>query len=492
MRAVRADKNRPRRIRVRVQSDRELQQEAAQSHRTPAIKQIATKMRTGEGVRTVRTTMAITANSLTSMKFDTGFDIDFDLFRHSDQIFIDILQLCEDQHLKKFITSRIKLPATDIKEWVFTLTSPDADTITGTISGTLVTLNPGVLSEIFGLINVEDDIELDGSEYDNMLSKMGHSAGNPNKLLKKNLSVEHKFLADVVGKILLGKHTAHDYITKHQFLVMCALVNKKQEKAHELLVSSTVFINASKRLASALFGKWERTISKPSRASSSSTASESTRAVPATPQPIEEVPIPPPPSSTLLPTTPSPQQPPASPMHQPTPPASPEHITPPSSQLPHHLDDIPLHNLMSLPSFDLLPSSPHHIPSSPDEIMIDTLPLTSSSIIQPSVSTQTPPEFMQLDSPSISNILELISPIIRILIAEAITPLADSISSLSALFAAAPSVPSSRGLVPNSGSWLDWVFPSTRRNLKITVRNVRIRYQDSVRDASLVASGDTS
>ncbi|KAK8967516.1 hypothetical protein KSP40_PGU015611 [Platanthera guangdongensis] len=162
-----------------------------------------------------RKTMATPTLSLSNMKFDTGFNIDFDS-SHTVQIFIDILKLCEEQNLKKFMTTRIKISANEIREWVFTSTAPDAHTMIDIINGNQVTLTPEVLSEIFDLASGEDEMELDNDEYENMLSKMGHSEGKLNKLLKKNLSVQYKFLVDIVGKVLLGKHIAHDYITIHQ------------------------------------------------------------------------------------------------------------------------------------------------------------------------------------------------------------------------------------------------------------------------------------
>ncbi|KAK8949555.1 hypothetical protein KSP39_PZI006078 [Platanthera zijinensis] len=214
------------------------------------------------------------------------------------------------------------IAGSEIREWVYTSSTPDADTMVGSISGIAVSLTLDTFFKIFGLVNGEEDINLESFEYEEMLTLMGYCGDNPNKLLKKHLSAGYKFLANVVGKVLLGKHTAHDHITRQQFLVMSAVVNKKavncakilfnlikkknnkkevcfgrilgiffNTKATESLVAPTIFINASKRLTCALFGRWERTIPKPSKASSSKT-SESTRAVPTTPHPAEESSIP--------------------------------------------------------------------------------------------------------------------------------------------------------------------------------------------------------
>ncbi|KAK8952184.1 DNA-directed RNA polymerase II subunit RPB1 [Platanthera zijinensis] len=65
-----------------------------------------------------------------------------------------------------------------------------------------------------------------------------------------------------------------------------------------------------------------------------------------------------------------------------------------------------------------------------NEQMLDSHP--SSSTVNPFVSTQTPLEFMELTSPSISSILQSITPLLQQLIAEASSPLASSISTLAA------------------------------------------------------------
>ncbi|KAK8921401.1 Homeobox-leucine zipper protein HOX32 [Platanthera zijinensis] len=63
--------------------------------------------------------MEISAATLSGMKFDDVFDIDIDSFSHFDQVFQNILQLFETQQLRKLMTTRIKLPVTEIKEWGF-------------------------------------------------------------------------------------------------------------------------------------------------------------------------------------------------------------------------------------------------------------------------------------------------------------------------------------------------------------------------------------
>ncbi|KAK8923756.1 Homeobox-leucine zipper protein HOX32 [Platanthera zijinensis] len=216
-----------------------------------------------------------------------------------DQIFLDTLKLLEDLQLKNLMTTRMKIAATEIREWVFTLSTPDVDTLIGTISGNSVSLTPDVLTKIFGLLNGEEELEIDTAEFDEVLIRMGYSGDTPNKLLKKHLSADYKFLVDVVGKA----------------------------KAAESLVSPTIFINASKRLTCALFRRWEKNISKPSKASSSR-PSEGTRAAPATPHPADDVSIPPPPPLIQTPSTTF-QHPSISHEHQPTPPASPIHISSP-------------------------------------------------------------------------------------------------------------------------------------------------------------------
>ncbi|KAK8951606.1 hypothetical protein KSP39_PZI003605 [Platanthera zijinensis] len=81
-----------------------------------------------------RTLMAIPAGALSSMKFDMGFDIDFDSFQHSDQIFKDILQSFKELSLKTLMSTRMKIASSEIREWVYTSSTPDADTMVGSIS----------------------------------------------------------------------------------------------------------------------------------------------------------------------------------------------------------------------------------------------------------------------------------------------------------------------------------------------------------------------
>ncbi|KAK8956569.1 hypothetical protein KSP39_PZI000996 [Platanthera zijinensis] len=189
----------------------------------------------------------------------------------------------------------------------------------GTISGNQVILTPVLISELFDLVNRDDSLDQDCSEYRTMLARMGHPDEVPAKLLKKNLSVQYKFLADIVGKVLLGKHSTHDNINRQQFAIMSSLVNGKSvnwadlffelirrksskkevcfgrilgifllEKAPKLMVSQTQFINASKKMVSSLFGKSDRTIPRPS---SASRTSEDSRADAATFPTPENVPL---------------------------------------------------------------------------------------------------------------------------------------------------------------------------------------------------------
>lgn len=241
-------------------------------------------------------------------------------------------------------------------------------------------------------------MEMSNEEFDSMLDRMGFSGANPKHLLKKNLSIEYKFLADIVGKVLLGKHTAHDYITRHQFLLMGALVNQKNinwgvvlfdcikkkvskmsvghgrvlgiflmDKYPEIVVSQPVHINASKRITCALFDKWARTINRPSRVTPSSRTSEISRAVTATPStPLEEIPSH---LSSLPHSTPSLQQ---------------NQAAIPSSS---HIEDLtileePSSTLLSSPLITTTITTPEETPafnSSP-------LPQTHLSVVIPSTS----------------------------------------------------------------------------------------------------------
>ncbi|KAK8952132.1 hypothetical protein KSP39_PZI003057 [Platanthera zijinensis] len=268
-----------------------------------------------------RYTMAVNVAALAKMKFDTGFDIDMDSFDSSDQVFKDILELFREQQLVHIMFTRMKIAADEIKEWVFTAHNLDQNTLVGTISGTQVSLSPTLLTEVFHLSTGDDSVELSGEEFASMLDRMGHSAENPNKLLKKNLSIEFRFLSDVVGKVLLAKHSSHDTISRYQFCLMGALVDKKHlnwgaiffdlikkkinksfvnferilgvflhSRCPELLVSNGMHINASKRLTCALFGKWDRQIIKPTRTTTASGTRTIAVSSPQAPALIEELP----------------------------------------------------------------------------------------------------------------------------------------------------------------------------------------------------------
>ena len=180
--------------------------------------------------------MAISQVALAAMKFDAGFDIDIESFAHCDQAFRDIINLFEEQKLKKLMATRIKLPVMEIKEWVYTAKSVEESVISGQISGNEVNLSPQILSEVFELANGECGLEINENEFAAALIKMGCNVENPSKLLKKNFSAEYKLLADIVGKVLLAKTSAHDYVTRHQFLLMVALVEKKNVNWSAILI----------------------------------------------------------------------------------------------------------------------------------------------------------------------------------------------------------------------------------------------------------------
>ncbi|KAK8952014.1 hypothetical protein KSP39_PZI004852 [Platanthera zijinensis] len=275
-------------------------------------KKCAHRCFTGGGKRRqapVHKTMAITAGALTAMKFDSGFDIDFDSFDGSPQHFLDILNLFKEQQLVHFMSTRIPLLESEIKEWCLTTIVSDNNSLTGKISGNEVAISPQVITEAFNFAAGDDDIELSVEEYTLMLDRMGHAAGNPSKLLKINLAIEYRLLADITGKVICVKRTAHDAITRHQFCLMAALLDKKhpnwglivfemlkkkldKNSVHfgrvlglilnhccpQLLVSSKKHINASKRLTCALIGKWDRRIVNP-RAAAAMKSSADTRTV---------------------------------------------------------------------------------------------------------------------------------------------------------------------------------------------------------------------
>ncbi|KAK8939093.1 hypothetical protein KSP39_PZI011550 [Platanthera zijinensis] len=345
-------------------------------------------------------TMAVNVAALAKMKFDIGFDIDMDLFDGSDQVFKDILELFREQQLVQIMSTRMKIAADEFKEWVFTAHNLDQNTLVGTISGTQVSLSPTLLTEVFHLSTGDDSVELSREEFASMLDRMGHSVENPNKLLKKNLSIEFRFLADIVGKVLLAKHSAHDTISRYQFCLMGALVDKKHlnwgeiffdlinkkinksfvnfgrilgvflhSRCPKLLVSNGMHINATKRLTCALFGKWDRQIIKPTRTTTASGTSTIAVSSPQAPALIEELlastsspPSPPPVVSTSTSTSTI-----STSFSSPITISSP--ISPPTtSEQFHPLHyypplDIPSFNILENSFMDASPSSPAELPS---------------------------------------------------------------------------------------------------------------------------------
>ncbi|KAK8957907.1 hypothetical protein KSP39_PZI000068 [Platanthera zijinensis] len=446
--------------------------------------------------------MAITAGALAAMKFDSGFDIDFDSFDGSPQYFLDILDLFKEQQLVNFMSTRIPLPESEIKEWSLTTVISDNNTLTGKVSGNEVAISPQIISEVFNFAAGDDDIELSVEEYALMLDRMGHAAGNPSKLLKVNLAIEYRLLADITGKVICAKRTAHDAITRHQFCLMAALMDKKhpnwglivfemikkkldKNSVHfgrvlglilnhccpQLLVSSKKHINASKRLTCALIGKWDRRIVNP-RAAAAMKSSADTRTVEVTlprstgPEagtlPSDSLTL----LSTFIPSTT------VIPSTQPLP----SSISTIASSLPPHttflpirLDSTPHEDLFSFDmhedSFmDASTSSPHdfHHPSTFSELLfssihepvtppLSTPPSTSSTFTvsaTPSTSTQVPLEQVAL-LPLANQIFDLLAPRLSSLLDAKLDPLILSLRTLSASVSSLSSqlaCPSSGGL----------------------------------------------
>ncbi|KAK8935348.1 hypothetical protein KSP39_PZI014013 [Platanthera zijinensis] len=393
------------------------------------------------------------------------------------------------------MSSRIKLNIPEIKEWAFTSSSTD-DSMTGTISGEEVILTPAVVTDIFGLINGEEDYEQDTQEFGRMLVELGHAEGIPMKLLKVNFPFKIKFLAELVGKVLLGKHSAHDNITRQQFALMCAIVNQKKidwagvmfdlirkkngkkevtlgrvigiflkEKYPQLLSSTAITINASKKMDPNLFSKWKRTFVKPALTGVAPATSESTRTDSVAPHPVEAGSALSRPSSSAMqsasvevPSTSAEVRLSPSPVRETATVALP---SPPASPLPSHQARI------SAPSFDLLgseriptpPLSPIHSPvntpvnspaPSPLRSPVHTILHPNTTTISAASPSTALPSSFEITPELISRIVELITPSIKTMIEEAIAPLASSIDTLTATIkslskSAEPS--SSRGLV---------------------------------------------
>ncbi|KAK8934099.1 Methylthioribose kinase [Platanthera zijinensis] len=354
-----------------------------------------------------RVNMAESSAAIAKMKFDTGFDIDINSFDGSDQRFKDILKLFREQQLTPIMTTRMKIASEEIKEWCYTATDETENSVVGTIKGTQVLLSPALLTEVFQLSTGEDSIELSGEEYDSMLDRMGHNAVNPHKLLKKNLAIEFQFLADVVGKVLLAKHSAHDTISRYQFCMMGDLLDKKHldwgsifftlikkkinknvvsygrilgvylhNRCPDLLTSSGMFINASKRLSCALFSKWDRQIINPSRA--------------------------------------------AVPLHSGTRTIS---VTPPAEELPA---SSPISTSTS--SISIIPSSEPTIPSPPSSTFSVSATIPPSTFVP--TSTQAPLE--HVDLPSLADrLFELLAPKLASLLESSLAPLLKQVQELS-------------------------------------------------------------
>ncbi|KAK8954078.1 hypothetical protein KSP39_PZI002579 [Platanthera zijinensis] len=396
--------------------------------------------------------------------------IDFDSFSACDADILEMLQLCKDQEMKKLMSTRIKINVPEIKEWVYT-SSSNEESMTGTIGGEEVILTPAVLTEIFGLINGQEEYDQDTQEYSRMLLELGHAESIPFKLLKISFPMKIKFLAELVGKVLLGKHSAHNNITRQQFALMCAIANRKainwagiifelirrknskkevtlervieiflREKYPQLLGTVSTSINASKKMDPSLFIKWRRNIQKPSPAGVAPVPSENTRTVTVTLHLIEEgssiSPIPStsaselPSTSIAVPFT-------STAILHASPPASPtpSHLagisnlsidllvseilpTPPQSPISHQ-DHIDLHASAS-------PSPVHASASHQENIIHDVHP---SVVIPPSTSFEITPAF-------IASIMDLITPSIKSMIEATIVPLVSSISSLTSSIAA--------------------------------------------------------
>ncbi|KAK8933303.1 hypothetical protein KSP39_PZI015672 [Platanthera zijinensis] len=376
--------------------------------------------------------MAESSAAIAKMKFDTGFDIDINSFDGSDQRFKDILNLFREQQLTPIMTTRMKIASEEIKEWCFTATDETENSVVGTIKGTQKHLDWG--SIFFTLIK---------------------------KKINKN--------AVSYGRIL------------GVFL---------HNRCPDLLTSSGMFINASKRLSCALFSKWDRQIINPSRAAAP--LHSDTRTISVTP-PAEEMPAssPPPAISTQAVTS----SPPvttiiisspitiSSPM--PSPPLSTSEefhplfsystFTLPSFSLvdDYFMDDSPstppeppstssfqqmLHDILSQPSFTPSLTSPIStstfsisiIPSS--EPTIPSLPFSTFSVsatIPPSTfaSTSAQAPLEHVDLPSLADRLyELLAPKLTSLLESSLAPLLKQVQELSTKLASLSSslaIPSS-------------------------------------------------
>ncbi|KAK8931468.1 Vacuolar-sorting receptor 6 [Platanthera zijinensis] len=120
----------------------------------------------------VQVQMAGSSAAISKMKFDTGFDIDMNSFDGSDQRFKDILNLYREQQLSQIMTTRMKIASEEIKEWCFTATDENENSVIGSIKGTQVPFSPALLTEVFLLSSGDDSIDLSGEEYSSMLDRM--------------------------------------------------------------------------------------------------------------------------------------------------------------------------------------------------------------------------------------------------------------------------------------------------------------------------------
>ncbi|KAK8923758.1 Annexin D1 [Platanthera zijinensis] len=368
-------------------------------------------------------------------------------------------------------------------------------------SRTQVSLTSAIFTEVFELENGNDSMELSNEEYDAMLDRMGHSSENASKLLKVDLAIEFRLLADVVGKVICAKRTAHDAISRHQFCIMAALLDKKhlnwgeilfdlvKKKVNktyvhfgrvlglllhhicpQLLVSSK-HINASKRLTCALIGKWDRKITNPRAAAAMKTSTETRTVVVTSPQPsdlVEEAM----PSITIsssfsFPTTFTPS---TSQFSSPMPTTS-SIATIASSIPPSITTSEDFHPLHFFPPMDIEINNPDDsfLDGSPDDtsetpslsdlimssIIEPTIPIPSiptsspvASVSPPSTSAQHPLEQVDL-LPLANKLYELLDPRLSSLLDASLAPIILSLNSISSkLSSLTPFVagPSSRGL----------------------------------------------
>jgi len=128
--------------------------------------------------------MAVYNSILSAMKFDAGFDIDLGSFAECEEKFQNIVALFTDDGLRKLMTYRIKLPVQEIKEWVLTATASESS-LSGSISGQQIVVSPTVLNDVFGFANGDEDFAMSDEEFTSILTEMGFSGSNPNKILKK-------------------------------------------------------------------------------------------------------------------------------------------------------------------------------------------------------------------------------------------------------------------------------------------------------------------